>query len=527
MIRHALFLALTAAFALTGSPAPAQQVLRPGQISGSGDLKLGPVTLGKPQSDKFTVTPDTLQIQGAGSTGEASTLDVRGIGLSSPLSLRTLALDLPLTPRMISPNACSGSGDDTVTLQQLATLYKSLRRRVHFPGDLNCRISAPIIFLPPVGPNQIRTPPTISLEKSARITAIAAMTSMFVFGSDAADFSGILQGGLIEGGTFNAANLAEIGVRLPFVNNATVRNVKIIDFTVAGVKYGSNSAPQRSYEGFFENLITIRQSSSGAAPAGSACVLYENIGDSHGMNSVLNGCKTGVMGHGVYDSKFMNIHVWNFAETGALDAGYDLAGDNMIVGGQVDGPFVSAFRFRAQRNVLTASSVNYSTYGGKDNVANVVQLDAGATVKSSLNSFKGVKTTRIANEVAGNTTGYQSFGNATTWVVNTSLDRSPGQSKAWATFNGINGTIYDRLNVSSVVRNGIADYTINFTRDMTNINFSVSALAASSGSGSNGVLLFEIDRTRFNVRLRAYDPLTQQYADSSRISVTVFGNDTQ
>ncbi|TXN78277.1 hypothetical protein [Methylobacterium sp. WL8] len=54
------------------APAAAQQVLPPGQLDGAGNLKLGPVTLGKRQSGKFTITPDVLQIQGSGSTGDVS-----------------------------------------------------------------------------------------------------------------------------------------------------------------------------------------------------------------------------------------------------------------------------------------------------------------------------------------------------------------------------------------------------------------------------------------------------------------------
>ncbi|AWB21256.1 hypothetical protein DA075_10315 [Methylobacterium currus] len=412
-------LALAALFDAS-APAYAQQaqVLPPGQIDGSGNLMLGPVTLGKRQGTTFTITPDNLQIRGAGSTGEASTLDVRGFGLSSPLSLRTLASDLPLTPRMISPTACSGSGDDTATLQTLAALYRTLGRRVYVPGDMQCRIAATVVFLPPAGSSLVRPAPSITLDKSAKITATAAMTSMFDFGSDASDYSGIIRGGLFEGGTFDAAGLAGIAVRAPFVNHATIRNVRTVDTQVAGVKFGSSTAPQSSYEGFFENITTVRTAPRGAAPAGSSCVLYENTGDSHGLNSVLNGCKIGVNAPSTYDSKFTNVHVWNFDSAGPLDAGFDLAGDNHIVGSQLDGPFSVAYRFRGARNSITSSSVNYGSYGGTDNVANIVQLDAGASVRAVANSWKADATTRIANEVTGNVAGYTAVGNVSLNVVN-------------------------------------------------------------------------------------------------------------
>ncbi|UYW30152.1 hypothetical protein [Methylorubrum extorquens] len=81
-------LLLALAVYLAASPAPAQQVLPPGQIDASGNLKLGPVTLGKRQSGKLTITPDTLQILGSGSTGDASGLSVL---LSNGFTARSLA----------------------------------------------------------------------------------------------------------------------------------------------------------------------------------------------------------------------------------------------------------------------------------------------------------------------------------------------------------------------------------------------------------------------------------------------------
>ncbi|CAO4192098.1 hypothetical protein [Methylorubrum extorquens] len=65
---------LALAIPLAYEPVLAQQVLPPGQIDAAGNLKLGPVTLGRRQNGKLSITPDTLQILGHGSTGDASAL---------------------------------------------------------------------------------------------------------------------------------------------------------------------------------------------------------------------------------------------------------------------------------------------------------------------------------------------------------------------------------------------------------------------------------------------------------------------
>lgn len=55
------------------------------------------------------------------------------------------------------------------------------------------------------------------------------------------------------------------------------------------------------------------------------------------------------------------------------------------------------------------------------------------------------------------------------------LSNSPQAAKAWVNFNGT-GTvsIRDSYNVSSITDNGTGDYTINFTNDLSNVNYAVS-----------------------------------------------------
>ena len=60
--------------------------------------------------------------------------------------------------------------------------------------------------------------------------------------------------------------------------------------------------------------------------------------------------------------------------------------------------------------------------------------------------------------------------------------------RAWVNFNGSGGiTVNGSFNVSSVVRNGTGDYTINFTNSMPDANYSVTQSARPNTTGANTV----------------------------------------
>ena len=56
-----------------------------------------------------------------------------------------------------------------------------------------------------------------------------------------------------------------------------------------------------------------------------------------------------------------------------------------------------------------------------------------------------------------------------------------GSAKAWVNFNGAGSTsIRGSYNVSSVTYNSTADYTVNFTNAMANVNYAVAQSVSSS-----------------------------------------------
>ena len=61
-----------------------------------------------------------------------------------------------------------------------------------------------------------------------------------------------------------------------------------------------------------------------------------------------------------------------------------------------------------------------------------------------------------------------------------------GSAKAWANWNGISGvTIRASYNVSSVTRNSMGNYTINFTSALANANYAPTILCSYGGSTNN------------------------------------------
>ena len=57
-------------------------------------------------------------------------------------------------------------------------------------------------------------------------------------------------------------------------------------------------------------------------------------------------------------------------------------------------------------------------------------------------------------------------------------------AKAWVNFNGVAVTIAASGNISSVVDNGVGDYTLNFTNELNDALYSVSGIGSSPPTGS-------------------------------------------
>jgi hypothetical protein len=74
----------------------------------------------------------------------------------------------------------------------------------------------------------------------------------------------------------------------------------------------------------------------------------------------------------------------------------------------------------------------------------------------------------------------QTISNGT--VSTSSANVIQGSAKAWVNFNGTTspGTIRKAYNVSSVTKNGVGDYTVNFTNSLSDANYCVTGTCQQS-----------------------------------------------
>ncbi|MBK3406308.1 hypothetical protein H0176_23440 [Methylorubrum populi] len=145
-------LVLVASTALA-SPALAQtKALPPGEIRANGDITFGnALKLGKREGNKTVITPDTLQILGSGSTGDASDLSARLRGSTKALALGQDTSIGHSVARFGTPNVetCSGNDavDDSVAINAAITYVASLGGgKVTFPQSADCRVANPVIL---------------------------------------------------------------------------------------------------------------------------------------------------------------------------------------------------------------------------------------------------------------------------------------------------------------------------------------------------------------------------------------------
>jgi hypothetical protein len=97
--------------------------------------------------------------------------------------------------------------------------------------------------------------------------------------------------------------------------------------------------------------------------------------------------------------------------------------------------------------------------------------------------------------------------------------------RAWVNFNGTNGSIRASGNVSSVVRNGVGDYTVNFSTAMPDANYAVAGFANyGPGAATAGILTAGNGYAPLagSVRIRTGDSATGVGQDAQFVNVAIF-----
>ena len=113
------------------------------------------------------------------------------------------------------------------------------------------------------------------------------------------------------------------------------------------------------------------------------------------------------------------------------------------------------------------------------------------------------------------------------------ITRAVNVAKAWATFNGA-GTlsVSDSYNVDSVTDNGTGDYSVNFTVNFANVNYSVAGTTTNSQGPTRGADGINSDPSnmptvslyRLNTFYGADAGTSGAKADNSRVCVAFFGD---
>ena len=103
-------------------------------------------------------------------------------------------------------------------------------------------------------------------------------------------------------------------------------------------------------------------------------------------------------------------------------------------------------------------------------------------------------------------------------------------AKAWVNFDGTTspGTIRSSYNVSSVTKNGVGDYTVNFATAMTDANYSLSGMCNCIFGATIGLAPENSATTVTTKTTSEFRVITRSWGqgafDISNISISVFGN---
>ena len=171
----------------------------------------------------------------------------------------------------------------------------------------------------------------------------------------------------------------------------------------------------------------------------------------------------------------------------------------------------------------------YSTQRGGKLTLSGNSGTSGAVALSVYGAIQGVKTNATINNAGGGlsfSTTLNANGLLTERMQITEDGRGLSQftAKAWVNFNGT-GTvaIRDSHNVSSITDNGTGQYSVNFTGNMTNTNYSV----ASATSGADwGAMSWVLDLVvgSFKITHYASNAGSPFYQDGDIMCAQVFGD---
>ena len=373
---------------------------------------------------------------------------------------------------------------------QAAADYAADMGAMFFGAPGNFVVATPIVLRPGPVPddnyNFYERGPHWRFDKNCVIRASASMDAIVQLGNHT--YENIIRDGVIEGGQFDQNNLATRGVWATFVNKCVARGGQSVNTPTngCGVQFGTTVANEFAtvdlgYEGFAQDWRVIGTAHSPLATArtGTAGIRFVNTTDNQTRENVISGVKIGIQADFAsgFDGKHIGNHFWNWSENGAMDYGFDLHGDNALIGNQQDGPFLYCARFRGPRNHVIGQKVNYGGQAADaDNVAALWRLEQDTTngttgqVTVTNSGFKGTASKRIAAELSlgSGCTRADFFKDASNRYVNVNNLEPVSLGNTLAGRVTVSGGIptlqSNSNNINTVTRNAAGSYTITFLR---------------------------------------------------------------
>lgn len=132
--------------------------------------------------------------------------------------------------------------------------------------------------------------------------------------------------------------------------------------------------------------------SAGQCPL-NAGVYMDGATDAEFQNNTINGTVVAFFANptaGGYDGKYMGNHVWNYPQAGPMLYSHSIAGDNSLIGEQVDCPAWFGPKFTARNNTIMGSEMNCSGFNSNpDAMTTYLRLDKNASASIWGGRIKG------------------------------------------------------------------------------------------------------------------------------------------
>jgi len=182
----------------------------------------------------------------------------------------------------------------------------------------------------------------------------------------------------------------------------------------------------------------------------------------------------------------------------------------------------------------TVTGTLYATHTGGIEVNSTshayLRVNSSASSTASWINFKQGGTARWLAGVEGSDTGWQLYDNAggSTVLKVTQDGRGLSQftAKCWVYFDGTGtAAIQDSHNVSTLDDSGAGDYRINFTNNLANVNYSITAMGNyAQGSSKAPIIHQRGGKLVSSFELRCIEANTAYTNMDTGVCATVFGD---